>query len=147
MMLHSIFCRAVRDRIIAFNPCEETELPKVLSRRSQTLTPAEFTKLLQAAPVRYRLMLTPAIETGLRWGEIIALKPRHLDLARNLTVEETIVKVHLRAAPLVDDGHGGTTRQRMLTKPYPKNNHPRTPRAPRAFLTDLAGRVGQRWAL
>ena len=29
-MLHSVFKRAVRDRVITFNPCEDTELRKVL---------------------------------------------------------------------------------------------------------------------
>lgn len=63
-------------------------------------------------------MVETAIETGLRWGELIALRPRHLHfLHRTVTVEETIVEVPLRAAP---------TGQRMITKPYPKDNEPRT---------------------
>ncbi len=38
------------------------------------------------------LVLTE-IETGLRWGELIALRPRHVDfLRRTITVEETIVE-------------------------------------------------------
>ena len=42
VMLHSIFQRAVRDQLILTNPCEYTELPKVVLRRSRTLTPEEF---------------------------------------------------------------------------------------------------------
>ena len=38
-MLHSIFKRAVRDQLIVTNPCEHTELPKIVARRSRTLTP------------------------------------------------------------------------------------------------------------
>jgi integrase len=35
-------------------------------------------------------MVETAIETGMRWGELIALRPRHIDfLRRQLTVEET----------------------------------------------------------
>src|SRR6185437_10256274 len=30
VMLHSVFARAVRDRLIAFNPCADIELPKVV---------------------------------------------------------------------------------------------------------------------
>ena len=33
VMLHSIFKRAVRDRVILTNPCESTELPKIPPRK------------------------------------------------------------------------------------------------------------------
>lgn len=52
MMLHSVFRRAVRDRIIVFNPCEETELPKVIAKRARTLTPDEYRRLIDAIPRR-----------------------------------------------------------------------------------------------
>ena len=118
VMLHSVFARAVRDRIIAFNPCEDTELPKVIAKRARTLTPEEYRRLLDALPNRHRLMVQVAIETGLRWGELIALRPRHLNMLHGtLTVSETIVEVPLRAAP---------AGQRMIRKPYPKDNEPRT---------------------
>ncbi len=81
-MLHSIFERAVRDRLIVANPCAHTELPKVIATKSRTLTPDEFDLLIAAIPDRYRLMVETAIETGMRWGELIALKPRHIDFLR-----------------------------------------------------------------
>ena len=37
-MLRSIFQRAVRDQVILTNPCQHTELAKVVLRRSRTLT-------------------------------------------------------------------------------------------------------------
>jgi integrase len=76
--------------VILTNPCGHTELPKVVLRRSRTLTPEESDQLIQAVPERHRLMVETAIETGMRWGELIALRPRHIDfLRRQLTVEET----------------------------------------------------------
>ena len=118
VMLRSIFQRAVRDRIIAFNPCDDTELPKVIARRSRTLTAGEFNRLLTAVPDRHRLMVETAIETGMRWGELIALRPRHIDfLRRSITVEETIVEVSKKHSP---------TGERMIHKPYPKDDEPRT---------------------
>jgi integrase len=117
-MLHSIFARAVRDGLILTNPCEHTELPKVVLRRSRTLTPEEFDQLIQAIPERHRLMVETAIETGMRWGELIALRPRHIDfLRRQVTVEETIIEVSKRHSP---------TGERMIVKPYPKDNEART---------------------
>ena len=44
-------------------------------------------------------MLTD-IETGLRWGELIALRPKHIDfLRRTITVEETILEVSRNVSP------------------------------------------------
>jgi integrase len=135
-MLHSVFKRALRDRVITFNPCEETEMPKVVAKRRRTLTPAEYRRLMDAIPDQHRLMIQTAIETGLRWGELIALRPRHLDLERGrLTVSETIVEVPLRAAP---------NGQRMVLKPYPKDNEPRTMGLSPELLTQLQDRIRER---
>jgi len=117
-MLGSVFERAQRDQVVTFNPCAHTELPKVVKKKTRTLTPEEYLAILTALPVQHRLMVETAINTGLRWGELIALKPRHLDLIKHtLTVEETIVEVSIKNSP---------TGARMLTKPYPKDNEPRT---------------------
>ena len=69
-------------------------------------------------PDRYRLMVETFIETGMRWGELIALRPRHIDfLRRSLTVQETIIEISKTHSP---------TGQRFIPKPYPKDNEPRT---------------------
>jgi integrase len=115
VMLSSIFARAVKDRVLVHNPCDHTELPKVINRKARTLTPDEYIRLLAAIPDQHRLMVETLIEVGLRWGELVALKPRHIDfLRRSLTVEETIVEVSKKHSP---------TDQRYLVKPYPKDNH------------------------
>jgi integrase len=133
VMLHGVFKRAVRDRVIAYNPCAETELPKVVGRRTRTLTPDEFQRLLAAIPDRYKLLVVTEIETGLRWGELIALRPRHVDfLRRTITVEETIVEVPKTVSP---------TGERMILKPYPKDNEPRTLGVRQTLLDELAARI------
>jgi integrase len=135
-MLHSIFVRAVRDQLIVANPCAHTELPKVIKRRTRTLTPEEFDRLLAAVPERHVLMVTTAIETGMRWGELIALRPRHVDfLRRTVTVEETIVEVSKRSSP---------SGERMIVKPYPKDNEPRTFGVRPGWLDDVAAHVQAR---
>ena len=50
VFLSSIFRRAVRDRILVFNPCDHTELPKVILRKSRTVTPEEFERLVAHCP-------------------------------------------------------------------------------------------------
>jgi integrase len=133
VMLHSIFKRAVRDRVIAFNPCADTELPKVIARKTRMVSPEEFDRVLAAVPARWQPLVLTAIETGMRWGELIALRPRHIDfLRRTITVEETIVEVSKKLSP---------TGERMIVKPYPKNDEPRTIRVDQALLDVLAARA------
>jgi site-specific recombinase XerD len=65
VMLHSIFKRAVRDRVIAFNPCADTELPKIVARKPRVVSPEEFDRLLSAVPARWQplvLILNPDVK-------------------------------------------------------------------------------------
>src|SRR5665647_3492232 len=101
--------------------------------RSRTLTPDEFASVLAQIPDRFRAMVMTAIETGLRWGELVALRPRHIDfLRRTITVEETIVEVSRKDSP---------TGERMIVKPYPKDDEPRTLRVSQELLDTLAARI------
>ena len=135
VMLHSVFARAVRDRLIPFNPCEETELPKVVAKRQRTLTPEEYASVLSEIPHRFKALVMTAIETGMHWGELVALRPRHIDfLRRTLTVEETIVEVSRKDSP---------TGARMIVKPYPKDDEPRTLRVSPELLELLAERIAE----
>ena len=133
VMLHAVFARAVLDRIIAFNPCENTELPKVVAKKYRILTPAEFETVIVAIPPRFKALVLTDIETGLRWGELVALRPRHIDfLRRTVTVSETIVEVSKKDSP---------TGQRMIIKPYPKNDQSRTLHVSQALVDTLAARI------
>jgi integrase len=135
-MLHSVFERALRDRVVTFNPCVHTELPKAVKKKTRMLTPDEYVAILTALPEQHRLMVETTINTGLRWGELIALKPRRLDLfKRRLTVEETIVEVSIKNSP---------TGARMLTKPCPKDNEPRTMGLPEDLVGQLADQITSR---
>jgi integrase len=128
-----VFKRAVRDRVIAYNPCSETELPKVVLPKRHILAPEEFDRLLTEIPQRYKALVLTAIETGLRWGELAALRPRHLDfLRRTLSVEETIVEVSKKISP---------TGQRLTVKPYPKDDEPRVLRVSQELLDVIAARI------
>jgi integrase len=132
-MLHSIFNRAVRDQLLMTNPCEHTELPKVIAGKTRTRTPEEFDVLIHAVPKRYRLMVEAAVETGMRWGELIALRPRHVDfLRRTVTVEETIVEVSKKVS---------STGERYVVKPYPKDNKSRTFRVDEDLQKALAAHI------
>jgi integrase len=132
-MLHGIFKRAVRDRVILHNPCADTELPKVPPRKVRILSPEEFERLLTQIPDRFRDLVLTDIETGLRWGELVALRPRHIDFLRKLiAIEDTVVEVSKKNSP---------TGERMVFKAYPKDDEFRTLRVSQDLLDSLAARI------
>lgn len=74
---------AVRNRLIAFNPCEGIRLPK--RRRQDTADQVVSqdevrSKLLPVVPERYQAIVATAAGTGLRWGEVAGLQLDVLDL-------------------------------------------------------------------
>lgn len=133
VMLHGIFKRAVRDRVIVRNPCSDTELPKVVAKRLRILSPEEFDRLLEFLPARYLPMVLTEIETGLRWGELIALRPQDIDfLRRIIAVERVVVEVSRKISP---------TGERMVIKGYPKDNEPRSIRVSQELTQTLSVQV------
>ncbi len=116
-LLHAIFVMAVEHRVVAYNPCSHTRLPKVVKKPKRIITPDEFDALLAALPARHHTMVLLAIETGLRWGELIALRPGDVDFAAHTVhVRRTIVEVSKKISP---------TGERTFVKDYPKDDEPR----------------------
>ena len=117
-LLHKIFARAVIDRAIAINPASHTALPKVVVKPKQIITAAQFDKILLQLPARYQMMVLLAIETGLRWGELIALRPCDIDMTTHVAlVHRTIVEVTKKHSP---------TGQRIYLKDHPKDDEQRS---------------------
>ena len=84
-------------------------------------------------PARYVAMVLTDIETGLRWGELIALRPMDVDFLRPLvTVHRVIVEVSRKFT---------ATGERMVVKPYPKNDEPRTLRINPELVDTLSRQV------
>jgi integrase len=116
-LLHRIFRRAANDRAVASNPCSHTELPKVIRKPKQIITVTQFNAILDNIDERHELMLLLAIETGLRWGELVALRPVDIDLVNHLVhVRRTLVEVSIKKSP---------TGQRITVKDYPKDDEQR----------------------
>jgi integrase len=84
-LLSAIFKSAVREDVIARNPCDAVKLPPVdddteSDEDKSFLTEAEFTLLLGAIDADDRDFLLVAVGTGMRWGELTALKVKDVDL-------------------------------------------------------------------
>ena len=116
-LLHKIFARALIDQVVSSNPCAHTVLPKVVTKPKRIVTVAQFEAILTGLPARYRMLVLLAIETGMRWGELVALRPADIDLSGGIvTVRRTLVEVAKKNSP---------TGQRLLVKDYPKDDEQR----------------------
>ncbi|MFD1524388.1 site-specific integrase [Pseudonocardia yunnanensis] len=123
---------AVRNRLIAFNPCEDIKVQKRRRRDTdeQVIDRTAFRqRLLPAVPERHRGIVGVAGGCGLRWGEAAGLCIDALDLdRRTLRVIRTVIEVA---------GH-------TSFKPYPKSTAGRrTVPLPGWLVTILRGHLDQ----
>jgi integrase len=84
-LLFAIFKNAVGKELIARNPCEGTKLPPVDDDTEDDqdkvfLTEPEFALLRECMHADSQDLITVAVGTGLRWGELTALKVKDLSL-------------------------------------------------------------------
>lgn len=78
---------AVKRRLIPFNPCEDTKLPK---RRRETvfLEPEEFDIVYAAVPKKWQPMVLWLVTTGMRYSEATAI---HVgDISRHVADDGTV---------------------------------------------------------
>jgi integrase len=76
-----ILADAVRDNLIARNPAAGVKLPSTTRKRPVFLTHQQIAALAAAAGEYEGLVLLLAY-TGLRWGEVVGLRIRDLDMLR-----------------------------------------------------------------
>jgi integrase len=129
-VLHRALDRAVQWRQLVVNPADGIDLPQRAPREMHALTPDQARAVLIAVesdPLRalWTLMLT----TGLRQGELLALRWSDVDLsAARLAVTANSVRVTKRARALL-----------KLTSPEPLRGEPKTQRSRRVVeLPSLA---------
>lgn len=92
-VLSSVLAIAERDGIIRASPTKGVQLPAKTPKPKRYLTHGQVEQLAAAAPGYETLMLLLAC-AGLRWGEVSALRVRHLDmLRRRMLIEENAVLV------------------------------------------------------
>jgi integrase len=116
----------VRSGAIRYNPVAEIQTPKTQTRREMLfLTAGQVNDLADAIDERYRLAVVLSAYTGIRAGELAALKVGRVEmLRRRLHVVESIAEVH-----------GATVTN------TPKNGRSRTVPLPRFLLEPLAAEM------
>lgn len=129
--IHRVFSLAldlaVRDGRLARNPCTGVPLPRAGRADPVFLTHDEVDALAVGAG-DHRLVILFLAYTGVRFGELAALRMRHLDLLRRrATIAEAVAEVH-----------GKTVFS------TPKNHQSRRVSIPRFLVDDLAALVAGR---
>ena len=79
-----IYKRALARGEVAVNPVVGVQVPADRARRSRIADPAECARLLAALPQRDQALWATAMYSGLRRGELMALRIEDIDLARGV---------------------------------------------------------------
>jgi len=118
---------AVIDGLISRSPCIGIDLPKQTSHQEMKfLEPAQVEALADAIEPRYRALIFMAAYTGMRWGELAALRVRRLNLLKGtVDVSESLAEIN---------GH-------FHIQP-PKTGKPRTISLPRSLSEMLGEHIG-----
>ena len=133
-ILSAIFTTALNDQVTFLHPCKGVKAPPVVRKRPRIVTPEQFDTIHAALPSRdLQLLVETDIETGLRWGELIELRPGDIDwTASVLIVSRVAVELNAKFHP---DG------KRFLVKPYPKDQEWRSLALSRHLLEKLTEHV------
>jgi site-specific recombinase XerD len=117
-ILSAVFTTAFNDQITRLHPCRGVKTPPVPKKLRTIITPEQFDQLYTALPTKpTRLLAELLIESGMRWAELIELRPVDLNLRlRMLTVSRVAVELVARFHP---------TGDRFLIKDYPKDREHR----------------------
>jgi integrase len=82
-----------KDRLLS-NPCDRVRPPKVPKRPMTVLTWEQAVALAEAHSERYHTLIYVAVDTGMRWGELVGLRRRSVDIGRRkIQVVEQLVQL------------------------------------------------------
>lgn len=105
-ILSGAFSQAIKNQLISRNPCDMTVLPRVSRKEFRVLTTEEQNKLIDAVKGdRLEATFVVALSTGLRIGELLALKWNDIDSNGVLRVKRSLGRVQTN----FDDSKGTKT--------------------------------------
>ncbi|MFI6933090.1 tyrosine-type recombinase/integrase [Streptomyces sp. NPDC050287] len=123
-LLRAVLMTAVDDQLIRRNPCRVKGASVAPTPERPTATVQEVYDIAGVIQPRYRVLILLAAFTGLRWGELIGLCRRDLDLdTGTLRVRRNVAELH--------------SGKRLLKEPKSAAGK-RTVAIPAVIVTDLA---------
>jgi integrase len=106
-LLRAMLTTAVEDDLIARNPCVIKGAGVERSAERPVATPAQVWAIADAIDPRYRALVLTAAFTGCRWGELIGLAGRNIDLLhRTVTIDHQLIQLNdgtVKAGPPKSD--------------------------------------------
>ena len=85
---------AVDKQKLLVNPCQRVQPPRVPSREMVFLGWGEVAALANAHSERYRVLIYMAVDSGMRWSELIGLRRARVDLRnRKVRVTEQLIRL------------------------------------------------------
>jgi len=115
-IISSILSKAVKWEYIAYNPAIGAELPKSNSKKPSYLDDEDvrrMIKLLHSEPPKYRVMIILDVLSGLRRGELVALRWSDIDFdSETVTIERAAV--YISGLGIIDDTPKNETSSRTI---------------------------------
>lgn len=118
-LLSSMFSMAIRWELMTSNPCSKVTKPKInhgdvliLDENDSRL----LIQLIEDAPIKYRCIVLAALMTGLRLGELVALKWHDIDFASKILKVER-AKSYVPGKGCFDKEPKTRTSRRSITVP------------------------------
>jgi integrase len=135
-LLRRMLAHAVETGLIRSNPAIGARLPKVQRNPKRSITYATFMDVLDHVPDHWKVLVELAAESGGRWGELIAFRPRHL-VGDMWEIRQTITET-------TKNTNGGTTPFKV--KKVPKNGSERDVLLEQSMADKLRTLIAQRGA-
>ncbi len=89
---------AVQKQKILADPCDRVDPPRVAKREMTFLDWDQVIRLAEAHNDRYRALIDVAVDTGMRWSELVGLRRCKVDLKnRKIRVTEQMVQLEDRS--------------------------------------------------
>ncbi|OAB26463.1 hypothetical protein PMSD_25075 [Paenibacillus macquariensis subsp. defensor] len=105
-VMKNIFTRAVEWRVIKSNPVADVKAPKVVHKESEVYDEGEIQVLfecMQHVPYHWRMMITLALTTGLRRGELVGLEWKHIDLGQGTIYVKQSISDFIDGKPIIKE--------------------------------------------
>jgi integrase len=140
-IMHAAFRDAVRLQVLRFNPCDGVTLPRVKSPALSVPEAREVACLVERMDPAYRTALALAAGTGLRRGEVLAMRWPVVELDGphpQLQVQGTLQRTPTGLVTEAEDGafgaDGATVRRADFDAPASQKGADRAPPAGGASL-------------
>lgn len=94
VLLKQMLDAAMRDRMIGMNPALGVKLPKLQHREAAHFEPGVVDRIAEVTPEPFDVLMRVLGMVGLRFGESVALRRRHVDLMRRrLRIEDSLAEI------------------------------------------------------